>query len=204
MGMSNHQEPITVAQTSSPNIPNWKRRLPMGLTLGRMFACPVLVGLVLMQSSLGNWLAALLFIGASITDWFDGYLARKYNATSNMGKFMDPIADKILVASALIMLIPSGTVNPILVLLLLSRDILIGGLRAVAAAENIIIDAKPTGKWKTGIQMLSIPAILIQTDLFGLPVALIGSTLLWISVALSIFSAIEYVQIYNRRTSSGL
>lgn len=176
----------------------------MQLTWGRMAVCPLIVGLLLFEGPVAGWIAAGLFILASITDWFDGYFARKYEATSSMGKFMDPIADKILVASVLIMLIPSGRVGPVLVLLLLARDILIGGIRSVAAADRLIIDAKATGKWKTGIQMVGIPAVLIHTPLFGLPIYEIGLVLLWISVVLSIISGFEYVQLYRKSKTRSL
>ena len=109
---------------------------------------------------------------------------------------MDPIADKVLVASVLIMLVPSGRVGPVLVLLLLVRDILIGGVRSVAAADNIVIDAKATGKWKTGLQMVGIPAILIFDPIAGVPVYKIGVGLLWVSVVLSLISCYQYVQLY--------
>jgi len=133
---------------------------------------------------------------ASATDFFDGYYARKFDAISNMGKFMDPIADKILVASILIMMLPSGKVDPVLVLLLLVRDIFIGGIRSIAAADQIIIDAKPTGKWKTGLQMISIPAILISHDDFAAQIGQIGYAVLWISVILSLISGYQYVQLF--------
>jgi CDP-diacylglycerol--glycerol-3-phosphate 3-phosphatidyltransferase len=191
---------ISTSPTSAvPNfnsIPDWKRRLPMQLTFARMALCPLLVILLLREDILSGWLAALIFMIASVTDWLDGWFARRYHAQSNMGKFMDPIADKILVASALIMLIPTGRIHPILVLVLLARDILIGGIRSVAAADNLIIDAKPTGKWKTALQMVAIPAILIKTPIFNLPIAEIGNTLLWVSVGLSVISAYQYVQLY--------
>jgi CDP-diacylglycerol--glycerol-3-phosphate 3-phosphatidyltransferase len=178
-------------------IPPWKKKLPMWLTWSRMAVCPFIVGFMMMEGEVYRWLSAALFIAASITDWFDGYLARKYDAISNMGKFMDPIADKILVASTLIMLIPSGHVGPVVVLLLLSRDILIGGIRAVAAADRVIIDAKAAGKWKTGMQMVAIPAILIDITLAGISTVQLGSVLLWVSVVLSLFSGYQYIQFYN-------
>jgi CDP-diacylglycerol--glycerol-3-phosphate 3-phosphatidyltransferase len=177
-------------------IPQWKKKLPMWLTWSRMAICPLFVFLLLLDDPIWGWVAALLFIAASITDYFDGMLARRYRAISTLGKFMDPIADKILIASVLIMLIPSGRVGPILVLLLLTRDILIGGIRSVAAADQVIIDAKAAGKWKTGLQMVSIPAILIRYNWGGLPVYQIGLGLLWASVILSLFSGYQYVQLY--------
>ena len=161
-----------------------------------MAVCPLLVALLYHGGAWANWSSAVLFMLASVTDYFDGYFARKYFATTNMGKFMDPIADKILVASSLIMLVPAARVGPVVVLLLLVRDILIGGIRSVAAADRVIIDAKSAGKWKTAIQMVAIPAILIETPIFGLPLAEIGNGLLWFSVILSLFSGYQYVQIY--------
>jgi CDP-diacylglycerol--glycerol-3-phosphate 3-phosphatidyltransferase len=131
-----------------------------------------------------------------------------------MGKFMDPIADKILVSTILILLIPSGAVHPVLVILILGRDILIGGIRSIAAADRIIIDAKAAGKWKTAVQMIAIPAVLIDMPLMSCPqcpwvsnpfgpaniisTQTIGHGLLWLSAVLSIVSGIEYINLYRR------
>jgi CDP-diacylglycerol--glycerol-3-phosphate 3-phosphatidyltransferase len=178
------------------SIPIWKQRLPMALTWSRMAVCPVFIVLVIVDGPIWGWLAAGLFIMASITDWFDGYLARKFHATSNLGKFMDPIADKILVATVLILLVALQRIGPVVVILLLARDIFIGGIRSVAAADNLIIDAKATGKWKTGLQMVAIPALLIHTPVLDIPVAMLGTTLLWVSVVLSTISGYQYVKLY--------
>jgi CDP-diacylglycerol--glycerol-3-phosphate 3-phosphatidyltransferase len=189
---------------SARALPRWKMQLPMWLTWSRMAVCPIIVAVMLsMKSDLGHWITALLFIAASITDWLDGYFARLYNAGSKMGQFMDPIADKILVASVLVMLVSQHRVGPVLVLLLLTRDIVIGGIRSVAAAENLVISAKSAGKWKTGLQMVSIPAILIGKSLFGLPIEELGLLLMWLSVALSLVSAYQYVELFrnNRPTT---
>ena len=166
-----------------------------------MGVCPILVYLLHLNTEISNWIAAGVFLLASLTDWLDGYFARKFNVVSNLGKFMDPIADKILVASVLIMLIPDQRIGPILVLLLLARDILIGGIRSVAAADRLIIDAKAAGKWKTGLQMVSIPAILIGDSLASRtgsswPIYNVGLSLLWFSVVLSIFSGLQYILLY--------
>jgi CDP-diacylglycerol--glycerol-3-phosphate 3-phosphatidyltransferase len=163
-----------------------------------MAVCPLIVLALEFETPVAAWSAAALFVAASLTDWLDGYFARRYHAQSNMGKFMDPIADKILVASALMMMVPNYRVSPVLVLLLLSRDILIGGIRSVAAADQLIIDAKATGKWKTAVQLVAIPAILIPSPFLGLPVYEIGSVLLWVSVVLSLISGFQYVQLYYR------
>ncbi len=172
----------------------------MWLTWSRVALCvPILVILEFVERPLAGYLAAGLFIIASITDWADGYYARLFNAQSTMGKFMDPIADKILVSTILILLIPLGVLGrdgPILVILLLSRDILIGGIRSVAAADKLIIDAKATGKWKTAVQMVAIPCVLIG-PVMGLPLNEIGRIALWVSTILSVVSGYQYVAMYR-------
>ena len=171
---------------------NWKKSLPMWITLSRIFIVPVIVVLMTPNHLAGNVAAAVLFMLASVTDYYDGYFARKYNAISNMGKFMDPIADKILVTSILVMLVPTNRIEPLMVIIILARDNFIGGLRSVAAADQIIIDAKPAGKWKTALQMVAIPAVIIDQRWLGIPFEKIGYWVLWISVVLAVTSGIEY------------
>jgi len=175
------------------------RDLPMWLTLSRMAAAPVVIFILMTGWIWAGWAAAIVFILASITDWLDGYVARKYNLESNMGKFMDPIADKILVLGAILMLLDMNRVDPVMVFLFLGRDIFIGGIRSVAAANQIIIAAKPFGKWKTAIQMMAIPCMLIYDPLFKIPLGDLGYCLLWISVALSLISGWEYTVGYYKQ-----
>jgi len=175
----------------------------MQLTWARVALCVPIAAMFFFEFQAATWITAILFIAASITDWFDGYFARRFHATSTMGKFMDPIADKILVATVLIMLIPTGRIGPVVVLLLLSRDILIGGIRSIAAADRVIIDAKAAGKWKTAIQMISIPAILFDAQVFGYSVSQLGVILLWVSVILSLISGYQYVNLYFENRKAG-
>ncbi len=179
------------------------KQLPMIATYGRMVLAIPLIILIKLGSPWSIWPAAILFILASLTDWLDGYWARKYNCESAMGKFMDPIADKILVLAALIMLLELGLLPSILVILLISRDIYIGGLRSVAAANQVIIAAKPFGKWKTGFQMIGIPCLLLspEVDLKPLPLESLGLYALWFSLALSLISGVQYTWAYyaNRK-----
>ncbi len=179
----------------------WRLAFPMWLTMSRMLLAAVMMGTMQFIASPWNgWISAGIFILAALTDWWDGYFARRWNATSNMGKFMDPIADKVLVSTTLIILIPDGRVHPFLVVLLLNRDILIGGLRSVAAAEQLIIDAKPSGKWKTAVQMSAIPVLLADPPAWaGLPITDVAHVVLWLSAGLSLFSAWEYLQLYRSR-----
>lgn len=178
----------------SPKIPTeFQKKLPMRITLSRIFAVPLII-LAMWPDQLGwNIAAALLFIAASTTDYFDGYYARKFNAVSNFGKFMDPIADKILITSILTMLLALHKIDAWMVIIILARDNFIGGIRSVAAADQIIIDAKPAGKWKTAMQMFAIPIVIMgnKTPFFE-KLDKIGYAILWVSVILSITSGIEY------------
>ena len=183
--------------------PNWKHNLPMALTYSRAFMAPVILAVLMSGWTWSGWLAAILFILASLTDWWDGALARHYKVESNMGRFMDPIADKILVLGAIVMLLAMGRVDPIMVFLFLARDIFIGGIRSVAAANNRIIAAKPFGKWKTAFQMVAIPFLLIYEPIFSIPIADIGYYGLWVSVGLSLISGAEYTWGYYKDASQG-
>ncbi len=174
----------------------------MNITLSRIVLVPVIVGLMWPNNLNGNVAAAILFIVASISDYYDGYFARKFNAVSTMGKFMDPIADKILVTSILVMLVPSARIEPLMVIIILARDNFIGGLRSVAAADQIIIDAKPAGKWKTALQMVAIPAVIIDQKFLGLPFEKIGYWVLWFSVILSVTSGVQYYLGYIKARQS--
>ncbi len=161
-------------------------------TLSRIAIAPVIMLILIQPGNWAHWLSASLFVLASLTDWLDGYWARKYHSQSVLGELMDPIADKILVLGPLLMLLSLGRVDALLVFLLLGRDIFIGGLRSAAAAENIIIAAGPLGKWKTALQMISLTALLIYQPVFSLPLAQIGYVGLWVSVIFSLASGAQY------------
>lgn len=171
---------------------SWRQKLPLWITYSRILAVPFLLAALYPNTSEGNVIAAVLFIFASGSDFWDGYFARKFNAVSVMGQFMDPIADKILVTSTLVLLIPQNKIDALMVILILARDTFIGGLRSVAASEQIIISAKPTGKWKTALQMGAIPALIINEPFWGIHFGKVGYWSLWISVILSLASGFEY------------
>lgn len=171
---------------------SWKKKLPMAATTTRFLVAPIIFAVLMSDCPWGQWVAAVLFIFGSLTDWLDGYWARLFHAESNMGKFMDPIADKILVLSVLIILLYYRRIDPISPAILLSRDIFIGGLRSVAAANQVIIDAKPTGKFKTALQMVVIPCLFVDVEYHGIRLIDIGHWGLWISVSLSLISGYQY------------
>lgn len=180
----------------------------MQLTMSRVYAVPFIIFFLNQSKFFFAILAAVLFIVSSITDYFDGYFARKWKLVSNLGKFMDPVTDKILVLGVLIFLTHKDFLDPYVVILLTVRDTFIGGIRAVASADQIIIDAKSSGKWKAGLQMGAIPALILGKSYHGQYeadyfleffkwVGHIGYGLIWVSSLLSVVSAIEYYNIYK-------
>ena len=146
-----------------------------------------------MRETQWDWIAAILFTIASITDYLDGYIARLQKVETVYGKLLDPLADKFLVVSALIMLQELGRIHPVVVILLICREIAITGLRALASAEGVIIPASASAKWKTATQMVAIPLIMLKSGLWGIPLMSIGVTLLSISLAISLWSAKDYI-----------
>lgn len=187
---------------------SWKKQLPMWATHSRSASGLLLLAIfeLPMNPLFIAWSAGVLFILASITDWLDGYWARKYDAVTNMGQLMDPIADKILVTAALLILVREQTLGAFVPFLLLARDLFIGGLRSVAASNRLVISAKPLGKWKTALQMIAIPCLFVGGHLpnffiqKGLSLTPIGILLIWVSLALSLLSGLQYLLSYLKAT----
>ncbi|MDR3607042.1 MAG: CDP-diacylglycerol--glycerol-3-phosphate 3-phosphatidyltransferase [Oligoflexia bacterium] len=189
------QPPAQIAQAPAPHVHDELtfNTTPNHLSLLRMAFVPVVVGLLYVQKPTWDIIAALAFGVASITDWYDGYLARKFKVVTVYGKLLDPLADKFLVVSTIIMLQHLHRIHPILVMLLINRELAITGLRALASAEGVIISASDSAKWKTGTQMVAIPFLMVQSALFGLPLGILGSVLIYFSLAISLWSAKDYV-----------
>ena len=181
-------------------------KLPLFLTLLRIVMTLPIILLALGSAPWMIWAAIVLFVIASITDYYDGYYARKYNQVTNLGKFLDPVADKILVSSLLILFVFQNKVDIWMVILFITRDTLIGGIRAAASADGVIISAQTTGKWEAALQMISIPLILLDLNfgfigLESLSAEKIGYFLLWFSVGLSLLSGWQYIQLYVSQKS---
>jgi CDP-diacylglycerol--glycerol-3-phosphate 3-phosphatidyltransferase len=166
---------------------------PNFLTLLRILFVPVVVGCLMVHETKWDVIAGLAFTVASITDYFDGYLARVLKVETIYGKLMDPLADKFLVVSALIMLQELGRIHPIVVILLICREMAITGLRALASAEGVIIGASTSAKWKTATQMVAIPLIMAKDGILNIPLMPLGMVLLYISLGISMWSAKDYV-----------
>lgn len=167
---------------------------PNRLTVLRMLAVPAVIYFLSWRTFQGDVTACVIFSLAAITDWFDGYLARAYQSVTIFGKLMDPLADKFLVVSTLIMLQELDRIHPYLVMVLICREMGITSLRALASAEGVVIAAGTGGKWKAALQMVAIPFLIVYVDLFGIiPTQTIGSWLMYVSVLLSLTSASTYV-----------
>ncbi|MCI6006448.1 MAG: CDP-diacylglycerol--glycerol-3-phosphate 3-phosphatidyltransferase [Blautia sp.] len=173
---------------------------PNKLTVGRMILVPFLVVFMLTGWG-GEWnryISAVIFIVASVTDWFDGYLARKNHLVTNFGKFMDPLADKLLVCSALICFIELGKLPVWIVIIIIAREFIISGFRLIAAENGVVIAANYWGKFKTVSQMVMI--ILLILD-FGGAFDVIETIFVWLSLALTVISLLTYI-IQNRKILS--
>lgn len=167
---------------------------PNRLTLLRMIAVPAVVYFLSWRTWNGDITACVIFVLAAITDWFDGYLARRTKAITIYGKLMDPLADKFLVVATLIMLQNLGRIDPYVVMVLICREMGITSLRALASAEGVIIAAGSGGKWKAALQMVGIPFLIVDVRLFQLVDSkLIGTVLIYVSIFLSLTSALTYV-----------
>lgn len=166
---------------------------PNRLTILRMLAVPAVIYFLTWRTLTGDIAACVVFVIAAITDWFDGYLARTYQAVTIFGKLMDPLADKFLVITTLVMLQHLGRIHPFLVMILICREMGITSLRALASAEGVIIAAGQGGKWKAALQMIAIPFLIVHVKIFDLvPADWVGTVLIYVSVALSLTSASTY------------
>ena len=166
--------------------------LPNKLTTLRVIMIPFFVVFMLADMGrTGDYIALALFCLASLTDFFDGYLARKNHLVTNFGKFMDPLADKLLVGSAAICLIEMGRIPAWVVVILISREFIISGFRLIAADNGVVIAASMWGKFKTVCQMFMTIALILHLDT---PVwAVVEQVLIWGSVALTIVSPVDYI-----------
>ena len=170
---------------------------PNYLTLLRIVFVPGVIACLSMGGIWWDFSAAALFGLASFTDFLDGYYARKYGQETVYGKLMDPLADKFLVICSLIMLQHLSRIHPIVVMLLVCRELTITGLRALASAEGVIVSASQGGKWKTATQMIAIPCLMLKDfsteHLHGFPLFEIGLWITYLSIGLSLWSAKDYM-----------
>lgn len=176
--------------------------IPNILTMGRIALIPVVLAYIDNESPLNCFIACLFYGASAITDFLDGYLARRSGRISLLGKFLDPLADKLLVMATLVWMVPLGRIQAWVVVLLIGRELSINGLRGIASAEGLVISARQWGKDKTFLQMVGILLLIahFRYPIFGTPIYVdfhqVGLYTIYISLVLSIFSAIEYIQLF--------
>ena len=166
---------------------------PNKLTVARMIMVPFLVVFLLTGwgGEANRYISLILFVAASITDWFDGYLARKNHLVKNFGKFMDPLADKLLVCSAMICMIELGRLPAWFVIIIIGREFIISGFRLIAAENGIVIAANYWGKFKTVSQMIMIILLILHFDLSVF--VILEQIFIWLSLALTVISLMTYI-----------
>ena len=167
---------------------------PNKLTVARMIMVPFLVVFLLTGwgGDANRYISLIIFVAASITDWLDGYLARKNHLVTNFGKFMDPLADKLLVCSAMICMIELGILPAWFVIIIIGREFIISGFRLIAAENGIVIAANYWGKFKTVSQMIMIILLILHFDDISV-FAVLEQIFIWISLALTVISLMTYI-----------
>jgi CDP-diacylglycerol---glycerol-3-phosphate 3-phosphatidyltransferase len=171
---------------------------PNSLTLIRVLAVPLVVILLLFPNRLTCFLAAMLFSAAAITDYFDGMLARQKGMITNLGKVMDPVADKLLVSSTFIMLTSLGWVPAWIVCIIIGRELAVTGLRNLMAEHKEDLSASNLGKYKTGFQIAAAIPLVLNYSYFGINIHGIGMVFLWLALLFTLWSGIDYFVRYRR------
>lgn len=172
--------------------------LPNLLTFARIALVPVVVALFYFDRPISNWIAASIFILACVTDYLDGYFARALKQTTRFGVFLDPVADKLLVAATLLMLVGFGRIQGISLIpavIILCREILVSGLREFLAEAHVSVPVTRLAKWKTGIQMTAL-SLLIIGDIpgFFLPLDMLGTIGLWVAAFFTLITGFDYLR----------
>ncbi|ABO50446.1 CDP-diacylglycerol--glycerol-3-phosphate 3-phosphatidyltransferase [Desulforamulus reducens MI-1] len=167
--------------------------LPNRLTLARMFLIPVFLAVVTLRIKYGDIIAAGVFILAASTDGLDGYIARKNKQVTTLGKFMDPLADKLLVSAALIVLVELDKLSAWVAIIIIGREFMVTGLRAIAATEGVVISASKLGKWKTVTQIVAIVAMFLHNITFQFLGFDLGKIAMAVAVFFTLWSGIDYM-----------
>ena len=165
---------------------------PNKVTLLRISVIPALFFLLMDPGQTGSLIIALLFILASLTDLLDGYLARKYQSVTAMGQFLDPIADKLIVNTAMIVMIPIGRIPAWIVAVIVIRDFIVDGIRAISSSRGIIVQASKLGKQKTLCQIFAVSALMIHYPFLGVNAHAVGVVILSVALVMSVYSGVDY------------
>jgi CDP-diacylglycerol--glycerol-3-phosphate 3-phosphatidyltransferase len=184
-------------------IPEDKREvfnLPNTITMIRIGVIPALFCLLFSPGPGMSLVIAILFIAAALTDLLDGYIARRFEIVTTMGKFLDPIADKLIVNTAMILMIPIGRIPAWIVAVIIIRDFAVDGIRNIASSEGMIIQASPLGKRKTLCQIFAVSALMIHYPFIGVDAHKVGMIILYIALILTVSSGIDYFLKFYRNS----
>ena len=175
--------------------------IPNLLSISRILAVPVFIVLMYEPSPIRALAAGIVFSIASATDWLDGYLARKWGQVTRIGKLLDPIADKILIMAALVVLVEirSDVVRSWMAILMIGREFAVTGLRAIASSEGVVIPAETVGKYKVGAQITAVLSLLLDYYLTRDWLRDLGIAAIWVAMVLSIYSALQYFRTYGKK-----
>ena len=173
--------------------------LPNKLTIARVCMVPLVMVALMMNTGTSRVVAMVIFALASLTDMLDGKIARKYNLITNFGKLMDPLADKILTAAAMVCLVELGDLAAWIVVIILFREYAITGLRSVAASENIVVAANIWGKVKTVCQMFALMLLMLKPQIMALCGINLGLWLMYVALILTVYSGVDYVWKLNKQ-----
>jgi CDP-diacylglycerol---glycerol-3-phosphate 3-phosphatidyltransferase len=172
--------------------------LPNLLSVFRILTVPFMVAFLFWSSPSASFCAALIFGVASITDLLDGYIARWQKSETTIGQLLDPLADKLLINSALIMLIPLGRIPAWMVVLIVAREVAVTGLRGIASIQGLVIAASSWGKAKTIFQTVALVGLLLHYEYLGIDFHLVGMILMWIALAITLWSGFDYFYKFYR------
>ncbi|HPJ97104.1 MAG TPA: CDP-diacylglycerol--glycerol-3-phosphate 3-phosphatidyltransferase [Syntrophales bacterium] len=177
--------PLAAAEREIINLPN-------AITLLRIGVIPVLFFLLTSPGETWSLIIATIFVCAALTDLLDGYIARRYQIVTTMGKFLDPVADKIIVNTAMILMIPIGRIHAWMVAIIIIRDFVVDGMRSIASSEGVVIDASSLGKQKTLCQIFAVTALMIHYPVFGVDAHIVGIAVLYVALFLTLYSGTDY------------
>ena len=178
--------------------------VPIALTLVRIVLVPLVIVFLISSDRVHVFIAAVIFVAASLTDWLDGAIARRTNQVTRLGTMLDPVADKLLVAAALVSLVQVDMVPAWMALVIIGRELAVTGLRGVALSMGVVVPASRLGKWKTVLQYVALTLLILERGVPAefVPFHLVSGIALWIAMGVTVFSGLDYFYSFFLRTGA--
>jgi CDP-diacylglycerol--glycerol-3-phosphate 3-phosphatidyltransferase len=178
--------------------------IPIALTLVRIVLVPLVIVFLISSERVHVLIAAVIFLAASLTDWLDGAIARRTNQVTRLGTMLDPVADKLLVAAALVSLVQVDMVPAWMALVIIGRELAVTGLRGVALSMGVVVPASRLGKWKTVLQYVALTLLILEKGVPAefVPFHLVSGIALWIAMGVTVFSGLDYFYSFFLRTGA--